>query len=303
MTPRILLLPVLFALGCGAPPEASVEPAEPAAPTAEAPPPAPDRGAEVFAANCAVCHGPEGRGDGPGAAGLEPPPPDLVGPRVAHLKGIPRRQIIEEGRPGTAMVGWRAILSPEDLEAVYGVVHDMKHGPQAAPPDPEHVAQQRARMAMQRLGETLKTQLVSTMKAQGPVAAMEVCSTTAQSMTKEVAQAEGVALGRSSSRLRNPDNAAPDWVAAWLSEQGERAAEGTPGLVQSGTREDGTPVVRVLKPLAVEAPCLVCHGPDEGRAPALSAALAERYPDDEATGYALGDLRGALWAEAELELP
>jgi hypothetical protein len=30
------------------------------------------RGTEIFAANCAVCHGPTGRGDGPAAAGLNP---------------------------------------------------------------------------------------------------------------------------------------------------------------------------------------------------------------------------------------
>ena len=87
------------------------------------------RGAQVFATHCATCHGPEGRGDGPAGAALEPPAADLVGPRAEHLRGIPRRTIIAEGRPGTAMVGWKDILSPEDLEAVYGFVHEMKHGP------------------------------------------------------------------------------------------------------------------------------------------------------------------------------
>ena len=37
--------------------------------------------------------------------------------------------------------------------------------------------------------------------------------------------------------------------------------------------------------------------PEEGRLPELSAVLAERYPDDQATGYAAGDLKGAIWAE------
>jgi mono/diheme cytochrome c family protein len=34
-------------------------------------------GQEIYAANCAVCHGDEGRGDGPGAAALDPAPPPL----------------------------------------------------------------------------------------------------------------------------------------------------------------------------------------------------------------------------------
>jgi mono/diheme cytochrome c family protein len=31
-------------------------------------------GRQVFLQNCAVCHGPEGRGNGPGSAGLNPKP-------------------------------------------------------------------------------------------------------------------------------------------------------------------------------------------------------------------------------------
>jgi mono/diheme cytochrome c family protein len=131
------LLPFLAAglLGCSpatsAPPAPSPEASPPApapAPEAEASPSPPaDRGATVFAQHCASCHGATGRGDGPAGQALDPPAADLVGPRAEHLRGIPRRSIIEEGRPGTAMVGWKAILSAEDLEAVYGFVHDLKH--------------------------------------------------------------------------------------------------------------------------------------------------------------------------------
>jgi hypothetical protein len=163
---------------------------------------------------------------------------------------------------------------------------------------PAEDAELRARGAMQSLGKTLKTSLVSTMKAQGPVAALTVCSTSAQSMTAQVARDHGIAIGRSSLRLRNPDNAGPDWVAAWLQEQGERPAEGVTGVTQRATRTDGTKVVRVLKPLAIEAPCLVCHGPSEERDGELVTALLDTYPSDEASDYALGDLRGAFWAEA-----
>jgi mono/diheme cytochrome c family protein len=37
------------------------------------------RGKPLYEANCAACHGPQGRGDRPGAAGLNPRPPDLRG--------------------------------------------------------------------------------------------------------------------------------------------------------------------------------------------------------------------------------
>ena len=89
-----------------------------------------DRGAQVFSAYCAVCHGPEGKGDGPAAAELVPPPPDLTGPRPAHLRGIPKRAIIDNGSPGSAMAAWKGVLSAEELEAVYGFVHEAsgRHG-------------------------------------------------------------------------------------------------------------------------------------------------------------------------------
>lgn len=168
--------------------------------------------------------------------------------------------------------------------------------PVAADVDPATL--DRAQAAMKALGGALKSALVSTMNEQGPAAAMAVCSTSAQSMTAQVATEQGVVLGRSSLRLRNPANAGPDWVQGWLNRQGERPAGGVQPQVLSATRDDGVAVVRVIKPLPVEPPCLVCHGPDEARAPGLSSLLAERYPDDAATGYALGDLRGAIWAEA-----
>jgi len=39
-------------------------------------------GAEVYARQCTACHGPHGRGDGPAAKDLRPPPPDLTAAQV-----------------------------------------------------------------------------------------------------------------------------------------------------------------------------------------------------------------------------
>jgi hypothetical protein len=43
--------------------------------------------------------------------------------------------------------------------------------------------------------------------------------------------------------------------------------------------------------------CLTCHGNGDQIPKEVTEALAKLYPDDQATGYALGDLRGALIVE------
>ncbi|MCO4774355.1 MAG: DUF3365 domain-containing protein, partial [Deltaproteobacteria bacterium] len=159
-----------------------------------------------------------------------------------------------------------------------------------------------ANAAADELGSTLKNALVSKMKAEGPLAAATVCSQSAESLTADIATRTGAAVGRSSLRLRNAKNAAPPWVKQWLSAQGERPAEGAKGISRSLSYE-GTTYAQVLRPLAVAGPCLVCHGPKESIAPEIASLLAEKYPDDAATGYALGDLRGALYSEVQMADP
>ena len=89
-------------------------------PTPLAPQAIPDlpRGAALYAEQCAVCHGATGRGDGPGAAGLEPPPiafTDRDRARERSLFGL--YQVIGQGLDGTAMPGF-AHLSAEDRWAL-----------------------------------------------------------------------------------------------------------------------------------------------------------------------------------------
>ncbi|MEQ1568286.1 MAG: DUF3365 domain-containing protein [Myxococcota bacterium] len=165
------------------------------------------------------------------------------------------------------------------------------------PVDPAEHRLQEAKEAVPALGNELRARLEAAMSEGGPEAAVKVCAGEAQEITRRIASERDVAVGRSSLRLRNPANAAPDWVAAWLAEQGERPAAGVEGVAHIDT-VGGVRVARVIAPIAVGAGCVVCHGPTETLAEPVRALLAERYPSDAATGYAAGDLRGAVWAEA-----
>ncbi|MBI1815101.1 MAG: c-type cytochrome [Deltaproteobacteria bacterium] len=104
-------------------------------------------GARVYAQHCAVCHGPDGRGDGPAAVALHPRPRDFTG-GVFKLKSTASneppafddvRDAITRGMPGSAMPEWQDILSADDVTAVAEYVRDL--GPHRAWGNPPHAAE------------------------------------------------------------------------------------------------------------------------------------------------------------------
>ncbi len=96
------------------------------------------RGRLVFQVQCARCHGPEGRGDGPDAATLRPPPRDLRG-NTWHTP--PSRESIQAtirgGVPNSMMPGFSASLSASELAAVGDYVLSLAPGghPEASIPN------------------------------------------------------------------------------------------------------------------------------------------------------------------------
>ncbi|MBI5597682.1 MAG: DUF3365 domain-containing protein [Elusimicrobia bacterium] len=149
----------------------------------------------------------------------------------------------------------------------------------------------RAFAAFDRLQQALGARLTQEM-SQGPEAALAACRTEAPALAGRVRAEQGLALGRTSHRLRNPDNAAPRWAAPYLdAAAGRPAAEVRPVEVDLG----GT--VGVLRPIGVQPLCLRCHGDPAGMPDGLKARLKELYPKDAATGFTAGEFRGFFWAE------
>ncbi len=83
------------------------------------------RGAELFVTNCALCHGEQGRGDGPLAVGLTPRPTDLTRRHVYHHSDERVLRWITEGIPGTAMPPFGDYLSLEDRQAIVSFVRQL----------------------------------------------------------------------------------------------------------------------------------------------------------------------------------
>jgi len=161
----------------------------------------------------------------------------------------------------------------------------------------QSAAVDRAKAAAKAFAGALKEELGAAVAAGGPPAGVEACVDAAPRQTAAQAAAAGVQLGRSALRLRNPANRGPGWVQAGLQAWGERKHEGLQPQISVHKGDQGE-VVRVLLPIAVEPQCAACHGDRAAQPPALQAALAAKYPDDQAVGFAPGDLRGGLWVEA-----
>lgn len=155
--------------------------------------------------------------------------------------------------------------------------------------------QEQARTAVQAFSTTLKAELVAGMQAGGPVAAIEVCHDKAPGIAEAVSLDQGMRLSRVSLKNRNPGNAPNDWQAAVLVDFQERvdSGEDAAGLSWQETVEtaDGAEY-RFMKAIPTGAVCLACHG--TALAPEVAARIDDLYPEDKATGFSEGDLRGAF---------
>jgi len=82
-------------------------------------PPLLARGAGIYQTQCAACHGPAGRGDGPAAQALNPVPPDLTDfRRLAAATPLDFFRRITIGVTGTAMPAYEGRLTTEERWAV-----------------------------------------------------------------------------------------------------------------------------------------------------------------------------------------
>lgn len=89
---------------------------------AEAPNGNPDAGKKIYKTNCVTCHGAQGKGDGPLARNLVPPPSNLAGKAAAAKNTEEWEAIIRDGKPGTAMPPWKGSLSPQQIQDVLAYI-------------------------------------------------------------------------------------------------------------------------------------------------------------------------------------
>ncbi len=157
---------------------------------------------------------------------------------------------------------------------------------EAAEPAPADF-EQRADAATQRFGRELQAALKGAIAEGGPEHAIGLCKHMAPQITSNYTK-DGLRLRRIGVRVRNHKTNVPT--------DAERVAmmKLTKGAPTTVATLDGKR--KFLRAIYVGSPlCLNCHGINIK--PKLKEKLDELYPEDEATGFFLGDLRGAFVVE------
>lgn len=141
----------------------------------------------------------------------------------------------------------------------------------------------------------LQSELRRALAAGGPVGAVGVCAEAAPSIAADVSEQSGFDVRRVSLRPRNPGAATNAQLSVRLQSLAEMPLDpaGRPATVR-WTEGEGTLVTHFAMRAVVmqDQPCSACHG--STIAPAVRAAITERYPNDRATGFRAGELRGAI---------
>ena len=154
---------------------------------------------------------------------------------------------------------------------------------------------QQARLLSKRLASDLSAELTSAMTAHGPTGGIEACSIKAPQIADEIAAESGWLIGRTSLKVRNPNNSPDEWEQAVLNQFELRHAgkENVNNLEYSERVTVGDKTIfRYMKAIPTKGLCLACHGSN------LNDEVANKvnslYPNDRATGFNLDDIRGAF---------
>lgn len=152
-----------------------------------------------------------------------------------------------------------------------------------------------AQALSRQFAQRLQAALAEALQQGGPAQALGVCQAHAPTIAEDLSAASGWRVGRTALRLRNQANGPDAWEAAGLREFQARAQAGEPvaGLVKTEVVEGPQGrVFRYLAAIPTGQACLTCHG--ESVDPRVQARIGSLYPGDQATGFKVGELRGAF---------
>jgi len=149
--------------------------------------------------------------------------------------------------------------------------------------------------------QQLKAALGGAMESSGPLGALGVCHDAAPAIAKAISSRSGWSVARTSLKPRNAASAPDDYERKVMEDfeariaKGEKAADLTSAEIID---DHGVEVFRFIKAIPTAAPCLTCHGGDVKAE--VKAKIAELYPNDQALGFKLDEMRGVFTLQKRL---
>ncbi len=151
-----------------------------------------------------------------------------------------------------------------------------------------------SRQRIKAFAQTLKGELSTSMKTSGPVAALSVCNIAAPRTAQEQSSDEWT-IRRTSLKLRNANNQPDIWeqkVLEYFESEKQKGVNIKKLEYHETVQQKGASTFRYMKAIPTWALCLNCHGATV--AEGVEEKLKTLYPDDQARGYQVGDIRGAF---------
>ncbi|WP_394224648.1 Tll0287-like domain-containing protein [Pseudoalteromonas spongiae] len=138
----------------------------------------------------------------------------------------------------------------------------------------------------------LKTTLMTAVAKGGLSAGVEVCQEQAPEIAKKYSS-HGWQISRTSLKTRNSQNTPNIDEIAILQDFAKRLASGEPAkTVFYSNLNPQSGEYQFMKAIPTGQVCLACHG--ENISDDLQTKIKAHYPNDNATGFKLGELRGAF---------
>ena len=172
--------------------------------------------------------------------------------------------------------------------------------PQTSLADSAKLTHEASTIAKQFLSQ-LKPELKKGLTKGGPSHAIEVCHTKAPKIAFDLSQKTGWQINRVSLKPRGAKATPDQWETKVLNQFNSWLTEGKPikTMHYSETIEhNGQKQFRFMKAIPTGKVCLKCHGTTLAKE--TKETLQKLYPDDKATGFSLGQIRGAFSFKKEL---
>ncbi|WKK66137.1 Tll0287-like domain-containing protein [Lutimonas zeaxanthinifaciens] len=153
---------------------------------------------------------------------------------------------------------------------------------------------ERGNQIVQKTAEELSGNLMSKMKEGGIPLAVEYCNTAALPLTSKVSEAEKVTIKRTSLKTRNSLNEPNEEELKVLKKYTSQLKKDVSPEAIVEIDHSGKP--HYYAPILVEKKCLMCHGTiGKELSKQADSVIKSFYPNDLATGFSDGDLRG-IWS-------